>query len=151
MRQSWDSHETVMRQSWDSHETVMRQSWDSLETVYYSTPVTGLADMSVLVCSVRWSVTPQQGGHKIMACLSGKGHGKKVACQELLAAKTKCGKVKKCVRSPIRIHGYFLDFFRFFCLIGNLGNKSKTNTRNLLTNEIWKWPINALCTNPLLD
>ena len=29
MRQSWDSHETVMRQSWDSHKTVMRQSWDS--------------------------------------------------------------------------------------------------------------------------
>ena len=64
MRQSWDSHETVMRQPWDSHETVMRQSWhshdtvrrqsgDSHDTVYYSTPVAGFSDMSVLVCSVR--------------------------------------------------------------------------------------------------
>ena len=78
MRKSWDSHETVMRQSWDSQEAVMRQSWDSHETVYYSTPVAGFADMSVLVCSVRWLVsqwvTFQKGGHMTMACLSGKGH-----------------------------------------------------------------------------
>ena len=50
-RRSWDSHETVMRKSWDTHETVRWQSWDSHETVYYSTPVAGFADMSVLVCS----------------------------------------------------------------------------------------------------
>ena len=37
MRQSWDSHETVLRQSWDSHETVMRQSWDNHETVMRQT------------------------------------------------------------------------------------------------------------------
>ena len=84
MRQSWNSHETVMKQSWDSHETVMRQSWDSPETVYYSTPVAGFADMSVLVCSVRsQSVSHPTGGHMTMACHSGKGHGKKSLLRRL--------------------------------------------------------------------
>ena len=33
MKQSRDSHETVMRHSWDSHETVVRHLWDSYVTV----------------------------------------------------------------------------------------------------------------------
>ena len=54
MRQSWDSHERVMRKSWDSHKIVMSQSWDSHEKVYYPTPFAGFADISVLVCSIRY-------------------------------------------------------------------------------------------------
>ena len=80
MRQSWNSHETVMWQSWYSLETVMRQSWDSHETVYYSIPVAGFADISVLVCSVRWSMTSvtfQQGGRMAMAFSLRRGQWQK--------------------------------------------------------------------------
>ena len=61
----------------ESYKKVTRKSRDSHETVYYSTPVAGFADMFVLVCSMKRLVTLQQGGHKAIACLSGKGHGKK--------------------------------------------------------------------------
>ena len=45
--------------------------------------------MFVLVCSLDdQSVTPQQGGHKTMACLSGKGHGKKIPKTENFRSKT---------------------------------------------------------------
>ena len=52
-----ESCQKVERKLPESHETVMRRSWDSLEKVYYSTSVAGFADISVLVCSVRWSVS----------------------------------------------------------------------------------------------
>ena len=76
MRQLWDSHETVMRQSWDSHETIMRKSWES--SLLYSScrPL-----QTCLFSSVQWDaewVASLMGGHKTMACLSGKGHGKNV-------------------------------------------------------------------------
>ena len=79
IRQSWDSHDTVIRKSWDSHETVMKQSWYSLETVYYSTPVAGFADVSVLVCSVRWSVSEWRCNRVATwpwPSAYGEGHGK---------------------------------------------------------------------------
>ena len=50
----------------------MRQSCVSHETVYYSTPVAGFSDMSVLVCSARWSVTALVGGHKIWLAFQAK-------------------------------------------------------------------------------
>ena len=65
-----------MTQSWDCYDTAMRQSWDSL-LLHSTTPAAVLADLFVLVCSVRYPLM-QQGGHKTMACLSGKGHGKKL-------------------------------------------------------------------------
>ena len=48
----------------------------------WSTQVAGFEDMSVLVCSVKWSVS-QSPSNRVatwpltMTCLSGKGHGKK--------------------------------------------------------------------------
>ena len=61
-----DSCQKLVRQLPESHEKVMRQS----------TPV---ADHCRHVCSCLFSemitVTPIMGGHKTMACLSGKGHG----------------------------------------------------------------------------
>ena len=59
---SWYSHVTVMRKSWDSHETVMIQSWGNNETVYSFTLVADLADMFVLVCSLRWLLSHPLNG-----------------------------------------------------------------------------------------
>ena len=79
MRQSWDTHETVMIQSWYSHETVKRQSRDSQETVkrqsWDSVLLYSSCKLCRHVCSCLFSKRSpnfHQGGHKTMACLSGK-------------------------------------------------------------------------------
>ena len=81
----------------------MIQWWYNHDTVYYSTPVTDLADMFVLVCSVRYSVTPTLMGGHIWTWPSayGEGHGKKKRME-----------LNKFVQSSMKsINGIFLIIF----------------------------------------
>ena len=64
-----ESCQKIARQLPESCQKVMRKSTPLLK-------LQTIADMSVLVCSVRWErLTPLQGGYRTMACLMGKGHG----------------------------------------------------------------------------
>ena len=64
MRQSWDSHETIMGQSWHSHDTVMRQSWESILLYFSCRPCRRLQ-----TCN-RVATWPWPSAY-------GEGHGKK--------------------------------------------------------------------------
>ena len=78
MRNSWDSHKNLMRNLWESHEKVIRKSWKSHAKVMRKPCSQLVADISVLVCSVRGDpITSWMVGHKTMASLSGKGDVKK--------------------------------------------------------------------------
>ena len=132
MRKTKDSHETVMRQLWYSHETVMRQWWDSHEPWYshYSTPVADRADIIVLVCSMKWSVTSLLGGHLTMACLLGKAMVRIVFFGDNKSQTFFCA----AILHPLKVKVFFSIWDHFFSLLFPEDSKSL----KLLDIQLWE-------------